>query len=135
MRLVHACLTALFLGLAALPAAAQEEPIQDTIQKQIDAFLRDDFLTAFGYASPNIRALFGTVDNFGLMVTRGYPMVHRPSAVEMGALREENGALYQRVQITDAAGRIHVLDYQMVETADGWKINGVELLQSVEAGV
>lgn len=132
MRLLFACLAVFCL---CLPATAQEEPIQNTIQSQIDAFLKDDFVTAFNYASPNIKGIFGSAERFGQMVSQGYPMVHRPSAVEMLELREIEGRLWQRVLVTDAAGRGHLLEYQMIETAEGWKINGVELLKSDGLGV
>ena len=118
-----------------LPAAAQEGPIQSTILNQIEAFRADDFATAFTFASPTIKGIFGTAENFGTMVRNGYPMVHRPADVQMLELREVAGALWQRVMITDAEGRTHVLDYQMVETAEGWQINGVQLLRSAGVGV
>ena len=44
------------------------------------------------------------------------------------------GALWQRVRITDQAGHGHVLDYQMIETPDGWLINGVRLLPEPGVG-
>jgi hypothetical protein len=124
----------LLMALLALPAFAEEAPIQRTIQGQIDAFLKDDFATAFTYASPNIKSLFGTPENFGNMVRQGYPMVHRPAEVKMLDLHEENGRLWQRVLITDQNGQNHVLDYQMVETANGWQINGVRILPSPGVG-
>jgi hypothetical protein len=79
--------------------------------------------------------MFGTPDNFGAMVKNGYPMVHRPSDVRMGELREIEGRLWQKVYVTDAEGRGHVLDYQMIETPDGWKINGVHVLKADGVGV
>jgi Domain of unknown function (DUF4864) len=130
---MHLLLTALLFALA-LPAAAQEAPIQSTIQSQLEALKRDDFITAFTFASPTIKTIFGTPENFGRMVSEGYPMVHRPSAVKMLELREVSGALWQRVMITDAMGRSHMLDYQMVETPDGWQINAVELLRASGVG-
>ena len=132
MRLLYACLTA---ALLALPATAQEAPIEGTIRSQIEAFLADDFGTAFTFASPNIQSMFGTPDNFGAMVKNGYPMVHRPSDMRMGELREIEGRLWQKVYVTDAQGRGHVLDYQMIETPDGWKINGVHVLKADGVGV
>jgi hypothetical protein len=63
------------------------------------------------------------------MVTQGYPMVWRPAQVEFLALRSQDGRLAQRVRIVDEAGLVHVLDYFMIPTEDGWKINGVELLK------
>jgi hypothetical protein len=132
MRLLYTCLTVICL---ALPAAAQEEPIRNTIQSQLDAFQADDFARAFTFASPNIKGLFGTPENFGAMVKNGYPMVYRPAEVEMGELREIAGNLWQRVRIVDQAGRAHLLDYMMVETPEGWQINAVQLLPAPDVGV
>ncbi len=123
----------MMLGLLS-PAAAQEAPIQNTIQSQLNAFMVDDFATAFTFASPTIKGMFGTAENFGTMVTQGYPMVHRPSAVKMLELREVAGNLWQRVMITDVAGRTQMLDYMMIETPEGWQINAVQLLSSPDIG-
>lgn len=130
MRL--SALTMLFL--AAWPAFAQEEPIQQTINSQLEALQADDFEAAFGYASPMIQGLFGTPENFGMMVQSGYPMVYRPADVQMLDLRDIAGRLYQRVLVRDAEGRGFMLDYQMIETSEGWKINGVEMLAQPDVG-
>ena len=124
----------LLAACLALPAAAQEGPIRETIESQMEALQADDFARAFTFASPNIKTIFGSPENFGAMVSQGYPMVHRPSAVTMLELREVAGNLWQRVMITDEAGKTHMLDYQMVETADGWQINGVQLLRAPDVG-
>ncbi|WP_170573991.1 DUF4864 domain-containing protein [Ruegeria atlantica] len=109
-------------------AFAQSAEIEANISAQIQAFKVDDFATAFTFASPNIQRLFQTPENFGVMVKRGYPMVWRPADVRFLELREVAGALWQKVMITDGAGRVHILDYQMVPLENGWKINGVQLL-------
>lgn len=121
---------ALVLLLASLlwfgqPAGAQQAEIKSVIDAQIEAFGRDDFATAFTYASPMIRSMFGTPDNFGRMVRQGYPMVWRPAEVRYLNLRREDGRLWQRVMFTDGAGNIHLFDYDMVEIGGAWKINGV----------
>lgn len=132
MRLgLYAVLTAACL---ALPAQAQEAPIQATIQSQLDAFLTDDYARAFTFASPMIKGMFGTSDNFGTMVQQGYPMVARHGAVQMLELRTVAGNLWQRVMITDTMGRTHLLDYMMIETAEGWQINAVQLLPAQDVG-
>ncbi|NJS39740.1 MAG: DUF4864 domain-containing protein [Rhodobacteraceae bacterium] len=129
---LYGLLTAAFL---ALPVTAQDTPIEQTIQSQIDAFLADDFVTAFSFASPNIKGMFGTAENFGAMVKNGYPMVYRPAEVEMGELREVAGNLWQRVRVVDQAGKAWYLDYMMIETAEGWQINAVQLLPAPDIGV
>lgn len=123
----------LALGLAQ-PVLAQEGPIRQVIESQIDAFQADDFATAFSFASPNIKALFGTPENFGLMVREGYPMVYRPADVDMLDLREVAGNLWQRVRVVDQAGATWFLDYMMVETPEGWQINAVQILPAPEVG-
>lgn len=125
---------ALISAVLALPALAQEAPIQDTIRNQIDAFQADDFGRAFTFASPTIKGMFGTPENFGAMVKQGYPMVYRPADVQMMDLREVAGNLWQRVRITDQAGAGWLLDYMMVETAEGWQINAVQILPAPDVG-
>jgi Domain of unknown function (DUF4864) len=132
MRRFIACL-ALAVTFATV-AQAQEEPIRETIQNQLDAFQADDFARAFTFASPTIKGIFGTPENFGAMVTQGYPMVYRPDTVTMLELREVAGGLWQRVMITDQAGNSHMLDYEMIETPEGWQINAVQLLPPVGIG-
>lgn len=128
-------LASLALAAFATTAPAQDAPgIEGTIRSQIDAFLADDFATAFTFASPTIKGLFGTPENFGAMVKRGYPMVWRPGSVRMLERREVAGQQWQRVMITDQAGKTHILDYQMLETPEGWQINGVQLLPQVGVG-
>ena len=68
------------------------------------------------------------------MVKNGYPMVYRPADVQMMELREVAGNLWQRVRITDQAGAGWYLDYMMVETAEGWQINAVQILPAPDVG-
>jgi hypothetical protein len=127
-------LTSICVAVMAFPAVGRsqetsgEGAITGVIASQIDAFLRQDVDAAFEFASPNIRGLFGSSERFGAMVQSGYPMVWQPQEVRYLALRNVAGRLWQRVMITDAEGRVHLLDYQMVETGKGWKINAVQLL-------
>ncbi len=126
----------LFCVALALPAQAQDgnSAIRGVIQSQIDAFLQDDFATAFTYASPTIKGIFGTSERFGMMVRQGYPMVWRPADVQFLDLREMAGRTVQRVMITDGAGSVYLLDYEMIETGDGWQINGVQVLRPPSVG-
>jgi len=117
------------LGLAGA-ARADEAAMRSVISDQIAAFLADDFATAFSYASPTIQRLFGTPDRFGVMVREGYPMVWRPAEVEFLGVEVIDGVPWQSVLVTDAQGRAHILDYQMVRGEDGWKINAVRLRQA-----
>ena len=131
IQLFAVFVTVLRATLAQADEALPPEPgIEATIGAQIDAFLEDDFARAFDFASPSIQGLFGSPDRFGQMVRQGYPMVWRPGEVQYLELRDVEGNLWQRVLIRDQAGGVHMLDYQMIETGEGWRINGVQLLQA-----
>ena len=139
-RLFVALIAAIWLTVAgaerglAAEVLPPEPGIETTIHGQIDAFLADDFATAFTFASPNIRMMFGNSDRFGLMVRNGYPMVWRPGEVRFLELRDIDGALWQKVMIRDQSGGLHLLDYQMIKSAEGWQINGVQILRQPDVG-
>ena len=115
-------------------AHAQDSPIEQVIADQLAAFQADDFDTAYSFASPTIKRLFGSPERFGQMVRDGYPMVYRPADVTMLEQRVIGGQTVQRVMMRDAAGRLHFLAYQMIETPEGWQINGVQILRAPELG-
>lgn len=122
------------IGLSG-PVAAQSAEITGTIDAQIEAFLDNDIDRALSYASPGVRRVFETPENFGAMVRGGFPMVWRPDEVQYLELRDIAGNLWQKVRIIDAAGQVHVLDYQMMNLEGGWKINAVQILKVPEGTV
>ena len=107
----------------------------DTITRQLEAFKQDDFETAFRFASPMIKGMFGSSQRFGQMVRQGYPMVWRPADVRYGAAVEDGPTVRQLVIITDGAGTLHYLEYEMIPGAEGWVINGVRRVEAPEVGV
>ena len=127
MRILSVLL--LVFGLSG-PVSAQGADIENVIDGQIQAFLADDVERAFGFASPTIQQMFRTPQNFGMMVQRDYPMVWRPEELRYLELREIAGALWQKVLIRDQKGGVHIMDYQMIPTENGWKINGVQVLRA-----
>ncbi len=124
------------LGLVG-PARAQDEAaaIEGVIGSQIEAFRADDFATAFTFASPAIQRIFRTPENFGAMVRNGYPMVWRPAEVEFRGLEGAGNLYAQQVLVRDAQGVYHLLEYQMIRIENGWRINGVSLLETPPVGV
>lgn len=124
----------LFLGIGTGGNAQTSDPIASVIEQQIEAFQADDFASAFTFASPSIRQMFGTADNFGVMVRRGYPMVHRPADLEFLDQIDRDGATYQNVRILDQNGTSHFLEYMMIPGPEGWRINGVRFLRAPSLG-
>lgn len=125
---------AVMLVLGPITAArADEAAARAVIEAQIEAFLAGDALRAFGYASPVIQQKFGTPETFGRMVREGYPMVWRPSDVTFLRGRTVGGRFWQDVMVRDEAGAAYIVEYEMIEGPDGWKINGVRV-QPAPAG-
>ena len=122
----------LILVLSSPLAAGEKEDVQAIINGQIEAFQKDDFAAAFTYASPSIRSMFGTPENFGKMVQRGYPMVWRPKDVRFLDFESTPAGLMQSLQIVDQAGKVHYLRYFVVGTSKGWKISGVQFINPAE---
>ncbi len=122
------------LCLIALPLAAQAQDETDraaiaaVIADQLSDFNARDVPGAWEHASPTIQGIFGTAESFGDMVENGYPMVWTNAEARFLELREDMGALRQKVLIEDAEGRGWMLDYEMIELPEGWRINGVQVL-------
>jgi hypothetical protein len=121
------------------PAQAQEAlpanpEIEAVIGGQFDAFRAEDVLEAWQFASPNIQGLFGSPERFGTMVQQGYPMVWNPGEVNFIDLQQFGGLVVQRVEVIDQNGTLHYLGYAMIETENGWRINGVQLLEAPTLG-
>lgn len=129
MRTIPALLTALSLTIPlALPVQASPE-LRETITGQMDALRAGDFAGAFDYASPGIRSYFGNAKNFETMLRGGYPMVIGPREYFFLADRPEAELRQvQPVQVEDQAGRLFTLEYFMLRTEAGWKIDAVRLM-------
>ncbi len=121
--------------LFAAPVAAQDDAIEGVIANQLEAFNGRDVADAWQYAAPNIQSMFGTAQNFGMMVERGYPMVWTNRDVQFLEQEDFGPATRQVVRITDQMGGFHFLEYQMVETDAGWRIAGVRILPQPDVGV
>ena len=119
------------LGLSG-GAKADEAALRAVISSQIEAFLAEDVDRAYSFASPFIQRKFGTPETFGTMVREGYPMVWRPSDVTFLDAEVIAGKLWQSVMVRGPAGKAWIVDYEMVELEDGWKINGVQVREAPE---
>jgi ketosteroid isomerase-like protein len=125
------------LLLAVAPLVAWSQPylsgpdaaaVREVIEAQLDAFRRDDAQRAFSFATPGIRAQFGTAENFMQMVRTSYPAVYRPRTVKFELFEVADGQVIQPVRLTDAGGRGWVAFYAMERQPDGsWRIDGCQL--------
>lgn len=115
-------------GNAAGVAAADAAAIRSVIERQLEAFQRDDGATAFTFASPYLQGMFGTPEAFMAMVKGGYQPVYRPRGHEFATLVKGESGPVQKVLFTDADGRVVLALYSMERQPDGsWRISGCSL--------
>ena len=121
----------LVVALLLAPASAPAQPDPDAeaagrvVVQQLEAFRRDDFVAAFGFASEEIHQLFD-VTRFEAMVRSGYPEIARSaSAFVDHATRGPGGRLYLLVRVRGANGQSIEAVYEMVRENGQWRINGV----------
>jgi hypothetical protein len=119
-----------FLSVSTLLFADERADIQSTISDQLRAFASDNFIEAFTHASPGIKDIFGTVENFSNMVKKGYPMVWRYNNFEFLNLEETPQGYSQIVRITDQNDKLFLLKYFMKNVAGIWKISGVSIIEA-----
>ncbi len=125
---------AVALLLVAVPWAGAARADGDSafravISAQVDAFRRDDWAAAFGFASPGVRAQFGTVERFRSMVLGGYEAVARPRVFEYEAATVVDGRPAQPVFVVGPDGIARRALYFMERQPDGsWRIAGCVLL-------
>ncbi len=121
---------ALLLAFLASPAAAQGSAIEQVIRDQMAAFARDDGEAAFAFATPGLRAMFGSAEMFMSMVRQGYQPVYRPRAVTFGELAEQDGQMVQEVGVIGPDGVPRIALYTMERQPDGtWRIAGCRLVE------
>lgn len=130
MKPIYAILLAFGLNVGAV----QADPLEDVINGQLEAFNARDADRAFSHASPMIKRLFGTPENFGKMVAQGYPMVWDNEFVRFLDRRVETESVYQRLLMRDANGIPYILDYKMILNGEIWQIDGVDILPVPQAG-
>src|SRR5882724_5388099 len=120
---------AVALLLAPASAPAQPDPDAEAAGRvgvpPLEAFRRDDFAAAFGFASEEIHQLFD-VTRFEAMVRGGYPEIARSASVFVDhATRGPGGRLYLLVRVRGANGQSIEAVYEMVRENGQWRINGV----------
>ncbi len=105
--------------------------IEKVIRDQLDAFTRDDAGRAFAHASPEIRRMFGTSDEFIRMVRDSYQPVYRSSSVRFMKLQRIDDRWVQGVQLVDDEGRVwHALFTMQRQPDKSWKVGGCRLVQT-----
>ena len=115
-------------GVSAPAAAPRDEELKaaaEPIMKQLEAFRRDDYDTAYTFASVEIRQLFDRAA-FERMVRGGYPEIARSTfALIARSEMAPDGHAHIQLRIRGANGNSIEALYDMVQEPGGWRINGV----------
>ena len=123
---VAGLLALLSLCASAVAQADKTNPksAAEPVVKQLEAFRRGDFETAFTFASGMIRAQFDR-QAFETMVRGGYPEIARSTFAAVTKTELESpGLAYVTVKIRGVNGQAVEALYELI-WEEGWKINGV----------
>ena len=120
----------IFIFISTILVADERTDIQNTISNQLKAFAADDFTEAFTHASPGIKDIFGSVENFSNMVKKGYPMVWRYNNFQFLKLEETAQGYSQIVRITNKKDELFLLKYYMQNISGIWNISGVSVIEA-----
>ena len=118
-----ACL-ALAVGAAGQGGDPRAEMTR-TVLDQLAAFRRDDWATAYAYASSAIQARFG-LGAFRQMVTSGYAPIARSARAAVSKVDVVGaGRGLVEVRVEGANGETVDALYELVDEQGSWRINGV----------
>ena len=126
-------LLSLFVLFLQAPAAHANDAVQQAqtiISSQIAAFVKEDAVTAYSFASPEIKARFPDPNQFYGMVRKTYAAVSQPGNYAFGRTKatDDGSRVFQEVLISDPKGQSWAAFYDVVRQADGsYVINGVRM--------
>ena len=133
MRAVQALLA---LGLLPGPASAADDMARSeakaAVERQIEAFRKDDAATAYAQAAPAIQNVFPSPDTFIAMVKKGYSPVYRARRFSVDRIEDsgDNG-MALGVTLQDEDGVDWMALYTLEKQSDGaWRINGCQLVKA-----
>lgn len=115
----------------AFAQTAESPEARALIERQLDAFGRDDAAAAYSEAAPQVKAIFPDADTFMSMVRRGYAPVYRHRSVEFGPATVESDTIQQEATFIDAQGKAWKAIYRLSRGPDGaWLISACQLIEA-----
>lgn len=108
---------------------AAHKAARATIERQIEAFRKNDPATAYAQAAPAIQNLFPSAETFIAMVEQGYKPVLRPRSYSFAGVEDAGeDEIAQGLTLQDEEGVDWVALYSLQKQADGeWRITGCTL--------
>ena len=101
------------------------------VERQFDAFERDDGEAAYALAAPTIKQMFGDADHFMAMVREHYAPVYRHRSVEFGAFTELGDEASLEATLIDNDNVVWTALYSFRRVPNGdWLISGCVLTKA-----
>ena len=101
------------------------------IERQLDAFERDDAEAAYALAAPTIKQMFSDADQFMTMVRDHYAPVYRHRSVAFGAFAESGDEASLQATLVDNDNVVWTALYSFRRVPNGdWLISGCVLVRS-----
>ncbi len=117
-------------------AAAPPPEARALIERQLDAFARDDAEGAYALAAPGIQAIFPDAQTFMTMVKSTYEPVYRHRSVDFGAFARQGDDVQQALTIVDMDNQVWTAIYKLERQSDGsWRTTGCILAKSGQSSL
>ena len=115
--------------------ASLQEGIESTVNTQTSAFASDDFELAYSFASPSFRSSV-TLEGFVEIIAGSYgPLIESSKLIFSDCMVDlGSGLALIDVRFLQAGNDVYGLRYLMIETMDGWRVQGASNLQVVGEG-
>ena len=115
--------------------ASLQGGIESTVNAQTSAFSSDDFELAYSFASPSFRSNV-TLEGFVGIIAGSYgPLIESSELIFSDCLVDlGSGLALIDVRFLQAGNDVYGLRYLMIETMDGWRVQGASNLELVGEG-
>lgn len=140
--MIRTILLVLGLSLASLSptlVAAQVEPApwQETITGQIQAFRDGDAPGALSYAGAGFQTAFSSPEAFFVTIMgSGYAPIGTSVSHSFGSFqRIDEANVAQQVRLVGPAQELYEAVYVLREEAEGWRVQGVQLVKTAAVGI
>jgi hypothetical protein len=106
------------------------------VERQFDAFLRDDGQAAYALAAPTIKDMFSDADHFMAMVRDHYAPVYRHRSADFGAFKESGDEASLEATLVDNDNVVWTALYSFRRAPNGdWLISGCILAKAEASAI
>jgi hypothetical protein len=106
------------------------------VERQFDAFLREDGQAAYALAAPTIKDMFSDADHFMAMVRDHYAPVYRHRSADFGAFKESGDEASLEATLVDNDNVVWTALYSFRRVSNGdWLISGCILAKAEASAI